>query len=295
MSSFIWFEKGDALETEGLRAHLALSGRLASKGRATRVIRSGERGGFLMSRLAAREMGKAIGVLGIVSVWISLFIIGLRLNSGDPAKELSDLGAKNAASLKALELTWSVALTWSWSNALLLCLLATVLGALARRKPPYYAEALALGFGVYVFLIAGQLSVGGLDKIRWPDPTNPAAATLERERAHEEDWQGYFRLATLASTLGLIVGWRPEVMSGLFRKAASLIEQERQGGEVAGSLRSGEEETEAGGREAGREKGEGEKEDVPKDAGVRAADRGGAVGDGSGPGDDRVASRKGRV
>lgn len=145
----------------------------------------------------------------LFAAWLGLFILGSTVGAGGPYVALQNVPGDRIFTLHTASLLASVALTWTWSNCLLLCLFAALLGGAARADASARLNSVQAlhsaggGFFVYLCLLAGQLvSVGEL---------------LPPERL---SGPFFVRIAVLGSGAAFIVGYRPKALAGLLKKAS---------------------------------------------------------------------------
>jgi hypothetical protein len=103
---------------------------------------------------------------------------------------------------------------WTWTNLLILCCLASVIGELGRRvllgarQAPQVQAALVRGFFILLAVMAGQLMILG----------TPAATAIPAEAVHNQElyagvWLARFiRLAAFASLISLLASLRPRLI-----------------------------------------------------------------------------------
>jgi hypothetical protein len=158
-------------------------------------------------------------------LWLALFLTGTLVDSSPHRARFASFEGGVGAVLGEGAL---VAVSYTLTNVALLCLLAGILGMLARKanlgadsKPGQAAKhdagpdsgedwtapgnsAVLRGFLVYLALIAGVLFLGD----------NPAQPTQIQ----------YVRLAGLISLFGFVVNYRPALFGRLLQRAGSVIE-----------------------------------------------------------------------
>ena len=140
--------------------------------------------------------------------WISILLIGAFFSSGSFFKKV------NSAEFNFLQQTgffFCLMGTWTWSNILLLCCLASLLGEYGRysmtssvRKVNNMA-ALVRGFFIYLFLTAGQLLING--SLSMPVEALPA----DQAEFLRTSPEAYIRLSGVSSLMGFAVGFKPEL------------------------------------------------------------------------------------
>jgi hypothetical protein len=151
-----------------------------------------------------------------ILLWLSVFLVGTLVNSGPYRARFASLGGSlNAIVGDGL----IVGVTYTLTNIGILCILASLLGALAAEanlgvdgeKPGEQdttaprASAILRGFLVYLALIAGVLMFGD----------TPAEPTQTQ----------YVRLAGVTSLLGFTVNYRPGLFARLFARLSKIFEK----------------------------------------------------------------------
>ena len=163
--------------------------------------------------ISSRPPGFRIGdhflLWGGLVVWMMSFLAGTLINSAPYRESLVSLSGSPSILLRDAVI---VAVTFTYTNVAVLCLLAGLLGTLARRSQlgtddqqltgtdtiNPRSSAILRGFLVYLALIAGVLILGD-------DPAQPTQ-------------KGYVRLAGLISLLSFIVNARPAVFGRLLHR-----------------------------------------------------------------------------
>lgn len=177
-----------------------------------------------------RVVGAALGGLLVTAMWVAMFTVGLAVPSQPFRDGLLAVAATETPAgaypvdgpFQAIYALVIVAFTYTPTNLVLLCCLASLVGCLgyaATTIPDELAKAshhpdagkpdegpmiplrpaisaVTWGFFIYLFLISGTLIAS----------QNPFSATSPDQ---------YLRLAGTASLLSFVVGWRPEVISRL--------------------------------------------------------------------------------
>jgi hypothetical protein len=152
---------------------------------------------------------------GGLVVWTGSFLAGILINSAPYRESISSLSGPLSALLRDALV---VATTYTYTNVAILCLLAGLLGTLARRSQLGTDEqrlsgpdtinprssAVLRGFLVYLALIAGVLILGD-------DPAQPTQ-------------KGYVRLAGLISLLSFTVNARPAVFGKLLHRVGETFD-----------------------------------------------------------------------
>ncbi len=138
---------------------------------------------------------KLILALGLLLVWAALFLYCAHTHS----KPLIDK-LPSVAGLEKCKLFFEVLLTWTWTNLLFLCLLASLTGELARDSNPNPCGALARAFFVFLLAISGQVLFIG------------------EVQFHLKSQEDYFRIAGAVSLLSYAAGYNPRIFLNLLRR-----------------------------------------------------------------------------
>lgn len=160
--------------------------------------------------------GQCAGALLFAGLWVLLFLAGMCIDSAPYRQRLA---APDALPLGQLLGSGAIAfLTYTLTNVPILCVLASLLGAIGRmaileagddgngrdRSNPLLSATLR-GFFVYILLLASVLVV-----------VESAFTALSPEQ--------YVRLAGFSSVVGFMVSYNPEAFSRLLRRAAGLLD-----------------------------------------------------------------------
>jgi hypothetical protein len=117
--------------------------------------------------------------------------------------------------------------TWTWTNLLILCCLASVIGELGRRvvlgarQAPQVQAALVRGFFILLTIMAGQLTILGT-----PQATaipSDALRPQESELYADICLAHFVRLAAFASLVSLLVALRPSLFRVLMEHILSMF------------------------------------------------------------------------
>jgi hypothetical protein len=117
---------------------------------------------------------------------------------------------------------------WTWTNLLILCCLASVIGELGRRmllgarQAPQVRAALVRGFFILLAIMAGQLMLLGT-----PAATAIPPGTVQPPELYADIWLARFiRLAAWASLISLLASLRPSLIRVLIEHFLSGLRDE---------------------------------------------------------------------
>lgn len=161
----------------------------------------------------SRAFVRVLVLFALLAVWIPLFIVGYSVPSFAIRSALGSTPPAAILTLDTLRNVLSVGLTWTWTNSLLLCIVASLIGEVARgdsltRDDPLVRSAMARAFFVYLFVLAGQMVIGGGTPQAMDD-------SLTSGR--------YLRIAAFTSLLGFFIGYQREAFAKLLHKAGDLL------------------------------------------------------------------------
>lgn len=153
-----------------------------------------------------------------ILVWLVTFLFGTLVDSAPYREQFAALAGGPAGVIGNGLLVLG---TYTLTNVAILCLISSLLGALAARAdldtdrtPPPASDtssprnsALLRGFLVYLALIAGVLIFGD----------DPAAPTQKQ----------YVRLAGFMSLFAFIISYRPTLFGSLLQRVGAVIEGKR--------------------------------------------------------------------
>ena len=159
----------------------------------------------------------------LLLLWVSLFSIGSIVDAGKYVPLINDSEA--SISTKILSF-FGFLTTWTWSNILGLCCVASMLGEYGRismnkRLKINLMAALVRGFFIFLFLTAGQLLITGT--LPLPKEVFDAAAS----ELQTTNRGSYRRIGGICSLFGFIVGYHPDFFKSMLDK---LLKTEDQNG-----------------------------------------------------------------
>lgn len=134
----------------------------------------------------------------LIFIWLFFFIIGVTVDSSGFRKDLFKLEGNLIDWALALS---GIFLTWTWSNILVLCCIASMVGECARvsqsdpRKLPNFQGSVVRGFFIYLTVVTGQIVIVG----SIPGPETSVDVGIGQ----------YFRVASFSSFISFIVGYNP--------------------------------------------------------------------------------------
>jgi len=175
-----------------------------------------------------KRLWPALKMTFLIILWLVIFIVGYHVDSGSFRTPLRAVKGHDLLELNTLGLVLGSIFTWTWSNCLLLCCLAAVVGDIGRHVSGNHQEgsglslnrvavlteyrpALSRAFFVFILVLSGQLILSG--------------GIVEVSRAIEPTDSGrYFRIASSISFLGFMAGYNPEFFLNLLGSAISRAE-----------------------------------------------------------------------
>lgn len=157
--------------------------------------------------------------------WIALFVAGSTIPSDNVLQGV--LGEGVPVGKRLLHLLGFV-FTWTWSNILLLCCFASLVGeygreAMSRRKIiPNPQVALVRGFFIFLAMAAGQLVIVGTISL----PPSLIEEAVGPEDPSIVNAAQYFRIATFCSFLNMLIGFSPKMFTNLLNRVEMLAGEE---------------------------------------------------------------------
>ncbi len=138
-----------------------------------------------------------------IFAWMVLYCSGIIIGTSYYRAQLDPV--TGADDIYWLVYCWSmVFFNYSMSNLVMLCCLASLIGGWSHKNPDNAVALMAKGLFVYLVVISGTLVIGG---------GNPA----------EIDQTQYVKWATMASLTSFLIGYFPDLFTGLIGKARNKV------------------------------------------------------------------------
>ncbi|MFK7848539.1 MAG: hypothetical protein AB8G77_24850 [Rhodothermales bacterium] len=153
--------------------------------------------------------------------WLGLFVAGSTIPSDNVLQGL--IGEGVALEKRALHLVGFI-FTWTWSNILLLCCFASLVGeygreAMSRRRiVPNPQVALVRGFFFFLAMATGQLVIVGTISL----PPSLIEEAVTPQDPSVVNAAQYFRIATFCSFLNMLIGFSPRMFTNLLKRVEML-------------------------------------------------------------------------
>ena len=153
--------------------------------------------------------------------WLGLFVAGSTIPSDNVLQGL--IGEGVPMPKRAMHLG-SFIFTWTWSNILLLCCFASLVGeygreAMSRRRViPNPQVALVRGFFIFLAMATGQLVIVGTISL----PPSLLEGAVNPQDPSVVNPAQYFRIATFCSFLNMLIGFSPRMFTNLLSRVEAL-------------------------------------------------------------------------
>lgn len=158
-------------------------------------------------------------------LWIGLFVLGSAVPSDNLLRHV--LNETHPFHIRGINL-FGFIFTWTWSNILWLCCLASLVGEYGRgtmapvSAPPHPTAALVRGFFIFLAMATGQLVIVGTISL---PPSLIENAGLAPDPSVVSPGQ-YFRIATFCSFLSFFVGFKPSVFTSFLSRVERFAAEE---------------------------------------------------------------------
>lgn len=159
-----------------------------------------------------------------IFLWVLFFVFGITLDAGSYFTKIS---GPDSGIWTVVGSVFGFFLSWTWSNLVMLCCLAALVGEVGRdamangKGKPNLRGAMVRGFFIYLAITAGQLVIAGnisLPKEALESVTNGSSITSPLVTTPSQ----YFRLASFCSLVAFLVGFTPKLFTSILNSVSRM-------------------------------------------------------------------------